>query len=73
MGSPRIAITLGDPAGVGPETIVGAWSDPAVHEFCRPLVVGHPEIVRRAVRAAEEPRAGRRNQSLLNKPSRRST
>jgi 4-hydroxythreonine-4-phosphate dehydrogenase len=49
MDSPRIAITLGDPAGVGPETVVGAWSDPAVHEFCRPLVVGHPEIVRRAV------------------------
>ena len=45
---PRIAITLGDPAGVGPETIVGAWSNPAVHECCQPLVVGHPEIVRRA-------------------------
>lgn len=50
MTLPRIAITLGDPAGIGPETIVGAWSDPAVHECCRPLVVGHPDIVRRAVR-----------------------
>ncbi len=47
---PRIAITLGDPGGIGPETVVGVWSDPAVHAFCRPLVVGHPEIVRRAVR-----------------------
>jgi 4-hydroxythreonine-4-phosphate dehydrogenase len=47
---PRIAITLGDPAGVGPETIVGAWSDPVVHASCRPLVVGHPDVVRRAVR-----------------------
>ena len=50
MVKPRIAITLGDPAGIGPEIVVRAWSDPAVHEFCRPLVVGHPEIVRRAAR-----------------------
>ena len=50
MEKPRIAITLGDPAGIGPETIVGAWSEPAIHEFCRPLVVGHPEILWRAVR-----------------------
>lgn len=47
---PRIAITLGDPAGIGPETIVGAWQQPVLHEFCAPLVLGQPEIVRRAVR-----------------------
>jgi 4-hydroxythreonine-4-phosphate dehydrogenase len=46
---PLIAITLGDPAGIGPEIIVGAWTDTAMHECCRPLVVGHPGIVRRAV------------------------
>ncbi len=50
MSKPCIAITLGDPSGVGPETIVGAWKDPVVHECCRPLVVGHPEILWRAVR-----------------------
>jgi 4-hydroxythreonine-4-phosphate dehydrogenase len=55
MEKPVLAITLGDPAGVGPETIVGAWSDPAVHEFCRPLVIGHPEIVRRAVQLLKSP------------------
>ncbi len=27
---------MGDPAGVGPETIVGAWSDSQLHAFCRP-------------------------------------
>jgi 4-hydroxythreonine-4-phosphate dehydrogenase len=47
---PRIAITLGDPAGIGPEVVVRAWMDPLVHKFCRPLVVGHPDMVRRAVR-----------------------
>jgi 4-phospho-D-threonate 3-dehydrogenase / 4-phospho-D-erythronate 3-dehydrogenase len=49
MHKPRIAITLGDPAGIGPEIIVAAWANPAVHDFCRPLVVGHPQIVARAV------------------------
>ena len=46
---PLIAITLGDPAGIGPEIIVGAWTETVVHEWCRPVVVGHPEIIRRAV------------------------
>jgi 4-hydroxythreonine-4-phosphate dehydrogenase len=41
---------MGDPAGIGPEIIVGAWSETVVHEWCRPLVVGQPEILRRAVR-----------------------
>ena len=40
---------MGDPAGIGPEIIVGAWSETVVHEWCRPVVVGHPEIIRRAV------------------------
>lgn len=46
---PRVAITMGDPAGVGPEIVVGAWAETLVHEWCRPLVVGHPGILRRAV------------------------
>lgn len=47
---PLIALTMGDPAGIGPEIIVGAWAETVLHEWCRPLVVGHPEILRRAVR-----------------------
>ena len=46
---PLLAITLGDPAGIGPEVVVRAWSDPRVHEVCRPVALGHPEILRRAV------------------------
>ena len=34
---PLIAITLGDPAGVGPEIIVAAWTEPVVHQLCRPI------------------------------------
>ena len=46
---PLLALTLGDPAGVGPEIVAAACASPEVHRLCRPLVVGHPEIVRRAV------------------------
>ncbi|OHB70970.1 MAG: 4-hydroxythreonine-4-phosphate dehydrogenase PdxA [Planctomycetes bacterium RBG_13_63_9] len=46
---PLIALTMGDPAGVGPDVIVGAWTETVIHEWCRPMVVGHPEILRRAV------------------------
>lgn len=45
---PRVAWTLGDVAGIGPEIVVRASADPQVLAICRPLIVGHPEIVRRA-------------------------
>ncbi|HMO86117.1 MAG TPA: 4-hydroxythreonine-4-phosphate dehydrogenase PdxA, partial [Lacipirellulaceae bacterium] len=35
--------------------VVKAWGDPRVHECCRPVVLGHPEIVRRAVRLVDSP------------------
>lgn len=46
---PLLAVTMGDPTGVGPETIVGAWGEPALHDVCRMVVVGRPAILRRAV------------------------
>ena len=46
---PRIAVTMGDPAGIGPESIAAAWGDPRVWQVCRPLVFGHPEVMARAV------------------------
>ena len=45
---PLLAITMGDPAGIGPEVIVGAWSDRGIHEHLRLVVIGHAEILRRA-------------------------
>jgi 4-hydroxythreonine-4-phosphate dehydrogenase len=47
---PRIALTLGDVAGIGPEVIVRAWCEAPLFNWCRPIVVGHPEVVRRAAR-----------------------
>jgi len=46
---PRLAVTMGDAAGIGPEVIVAAWTRPDIHAAVLPLVVGHPEILRRAV------------------------
>ncbi|HSZ40824.1 MAG TPA: 4-hydroxythreonine-4-phosphate dehydrogenase PdxA [Trebonia sp.] len=37
---PLVAITMGDPAGIGPEIIVKALSDPALAEICRTVVIG---------------------------------
>ena len=47
---PLLAVTMGDAAGVGPEVIVRAWGDRRVHEACQPIVLGHPEVIRSAVR-----------------------
>jgi 4-hydroxythreonine-4-phosphate dehydrogenase len=48
--APLVALTLGDPTGVGPEVIAGAWRDPRLGAACRAFVVGHPAIVERALR-----------------------
>jgi 4-hydroxythreonine-4-phosphate dehydrogenase len=37
---PLIGITMGDPAGVGPEIIIKALADPLIYRICRPLVLG---------------------------------
>lgn len=37
---PRIALALGDPAGIGPEIALKAVLDPRVQAACRPLLVG---------------------------------
>jgi 4-hydroxythreonine-4-phosphate dehydrogenase len=47
---PLLAVTMGDAAGIGPEVIVRAWSEGRVHEACRPIVLGHPEVMRSAVK-----------------------
>lgn len=46
---PIIAITMGDPAGIGPEIIVKALSLKETYEKCRPLVTGDANIMQWAV------------------------
>ncbi|WP_264319834.1 4-hydroxythreonine-4-phosphate dehydrogenase PdxA [Zarconia navalis] len=44
---PRLAITLGDPAGIGPEVILKALTDPTVLDRCQITVVGTRQVLRR--------------------------
>src|SRR5262249_42248811 len=44
---PRLLITMGDVAGIGPEIIAKAW--PALADIGRPTVVGDPGWLRRAL------------------------
>jgi 4-hydroxythreonine-4-phosphate dehydrogenase len=39
---PRIALTVGDPAGIGPEIVAKAAADPRVLEVCDPIVYAPP-------------------------------
>ena len=39
---PRVAITVGDPAGIGPEIAQKAAEDPRVRKVCEPVLYGPP-------------------------------
>lgn len=45
---PRIAVTIGDPAGVGPELALRLLADPAIDAECTPLLYGSLDVLRRA-------------------------
>ena len=49
--SPRIAVTMGDPAGVGPELCLRLLADPDVVAECTPVVFGDAGVLRRVARA----------------------
>jgi 4-hydroxythreonine-4-phosphate dehydrogenase len=48
MQRPLLAITMGDPAGIGPEVVLKALAHADVFRRCRPLVVGDRRILERA-------------------------
>jgi len=48
MSRPIIAITMGDPAGVGPEIIMKSLAHPDLFDRCRPLVIGDIGRLRQA-------------------------
>ncbi|MDR1384343.1 MAG: 4-hydroxythreonine-4-phosphate dehydrogenase PdxA [Planctomycetaceae bacterium] len=47
---PKLAITIGDVAGIGPEVIVGGWKEIIKQALCDPIVYGHPKILERAAK-----------------------
>lgn len=50
---PRLLLTLGDVAGIGPEIIVRGW--PEVLSWCQPVVVGDPVWLQRAAALVGSP------------------
>jgi len=50
MKRPLVAVTMGDPAGIGPEIILKALADVAVMAACRPLVIGNRGVLEQARR-----------------------
>jgi 4-hydroxythreonine-4-phosphate dehydrogenase len=53
MFKPLIGISVGDPAGIGPEIVVKALSLSEIYETCRPLAVGEAEMMGEAVRISK--------------------
>lgn len=51
-GRPVVGITMGDPAGIGPEIVLGALRHDEVYETCVPVVIGHAGVLRRCSEAA---------------------
>jgi 4-hydroxythreonine-4-phosphate dehydrogenase len=49
MDRPLIGISVGDPAGIGPEITARALSLPEIYLLCRPLVVAEAEMVKEAI------------------------
>lgn len=49
MTKPVIAITMGDPSGVGPEIIAMALATSEIQNICRPLVLGDQAAMERAL------------------------
>lgn len=47
---PVVAVTIGDPAGIGPEITVATLMDKEVYQQCRPFLIGSVPIVSKAMR-----------------------
>lgn len=45
MAKPKIAITIGDPAGIGPEIVFKAVNSLTVQRVCSPVVVGDKNVI----------------------------
>jgi len=48
---PRVGITIGDPAGIGPEIVLKSVAEPKVRALCKPIIIAdRNELYRQALR-----------------------
>src|SRR5687767_4437750 len=71
---PKIGITLGDVAGIGPEVAVKALLDPAIEERCIPVLVGELSTIEhyarkitpgRKIKVLDDPQAAMPDRALV--------
>lgn len=49
MNSKTIAVTMGDPAGIGPEIVVKALTKKEIYEVAQPIVIGNSGVLKQAI------------------------
>ena len=73
MSKPRIAVTMGDPAGIGPEICLDLLADSSIAERCTPIVFGDAEVLRLCAgqtgKASDFQMVNRENLSSTDSPS----
>ena len=52
---PKIALTMGDPAGVGPELCVFALNDAELQKVCTPIVFGDANVLSQVAKTLQQP------------------
>lgn len=51
----KLAVTMGDPGGVGPEIIVKSLISPKVRNVCIPIVIGDSNVIKEALHTLKVP------------------
>jgi len=47
---PRVAITMGDPAGIGPEVVLKAVAEEEIRRICIPVIIGDAQLLAHTAR-----------------------
>src|SRR5215468_1245390 len=50
---PRIGITMGDPAGIGPEVVLKAVAETEVRSICLPVIIGDAQLLAHTARTLD--------------------
>src|SRR5271169_3919882 len=62
--NPVLGLTMGDPAGIGPEICLRALREPALRKICTPVLFGDADVLARVAGQAGIPAADCRAVSL---------
>ena len=50
---PRIGITMGDPAGIGPEVVLKAVAEEEIRRVCVPVIIGDAQLLAHTARTLD--------------------